>query len=222
MIKHLFFRPLLTMTATLCLAASSPAYAGSYEDTINAAENGDTATLVGLLKRGIDPDTVDADGNTLLIIAVRAGHVDMAETLLGYRPKLGYRNRAGDSALMQAVLHGNEQLVELLLVNGVPVNHDGWTPLHYAALEGRLGILDRLLAAGADVNALTPNKSNALMLAARNGHIDIVRRLLETPVSLNQKNDKGVTADKWAESNGNTEIAKLIRETRTARARRPR
>lgn len=190
------------------------AYADSYEDSLSSARRGDTQQLVQLLNRGVDPDTVDAQGNTLLMLAARDGNAETVEALLKYRPKVSRRNPAGDSALMLAVLKGETAVVDLLLDAGAPVNHDGWTPLMYAAFEGRLELVERLLARGADVQALAPNQSNSLMLAARNGHIEVVRRLLKTRISLDQKNDAGFTAESWARENGNTEIADLLRAER--------
>ena len=206
--------------ALLC-AVSAPVMAGSYEDAVSSARLGDTAQLSDLLRRGIDPDTVDANGNSLLILAAREGNAATVKALLQYRPRLGHRNQAGDSALMLAVLRGHEEVAELLIAAGAPVNHEGWAPLHYAAFEGREALVDRLLAAGADPGALAPNQANALMLAARNGHIGVVKRLLKTPVDLNQINDAGYTADAWALSNGNTDIAELIRAERARRGIEP-
>lgn len=196
---------------------SLPAWAGSYDDAISAAKLGDAATLTALLQRGFDPDTVDEQGNSLLMLAAREGNPDAVAALLKFRPRLGRRNAVGDSALMLAVLKGESAVVKLLLDAGAPVNHDGWTPLMYAAFEGRTEILERLIAGGADVNALAPNQSNALMLAARNGHIEVVRRLLKTDVRLDQKNDSGFTAESWALANANTDIAELIRAERVRR-----
>lgn len=209
-------RPLIV--ASLLAAVASPVWAGSYEDSLDAARMGDTAQLAGLLQRGIDPNTVDAQGNTLLMLAAREGHLATVEAVLRFRPKLAARNLVGDSALMLAVLKGNSAIVDRLLEAGAPVNHDGWTPLMYAAFEGRIEILERLLAKGAEVDALAPNRSNALMLAARNGHIEVVRRLLKTTVNLEQKNDSGFTAETWAAANGNTDIAALLRAARQSRA----
>jgi len=200
---------------------SGVARADSYEDSLSSARLGDARQLAQLMNRGVDPNTVDAQGNTLLILAAREGHRDAVATLLKYRPKLAHRNSAGDTALMLAVLKGHADVVDLLLDAGAPVNHDGWTPLMYAAFEGRADLADRLLQRGADVNALAPNRSNALMLAARNGHVDVVRRLLKTDVDLEQKNDSGMTVDAWAQANGNTDIAQLVRAERTRRAGAP-
>jgi ankyrin repeat protein len=214
------FRMILALVMALSLG-SGAAVASSYEDALNSARLGDTRQLVQLLNRGIDPNTVDEQGNTLLILAAREGHADTVSAILKYRPKLGQRNPAGDSALMMATLKGHADVVDRLLEAGAPVNHDGWTPLMYAAFEGHLAILERLLASDADVNALAPNRSNALMLAARNGHRDIVRRLLQTDVDLDQKNDAGYTVESWALVNGNTDIAGLIQAERKRRASAP-
>lgn len=204
--------------AALALLLSGTAFADSYEDALSSARLGDTRQLVDLLNRGIDADTVDAQGNTLLILAAREGHAATVSALLRYRPRVSHRNLAGDSALMLAALRGHGDVVDVLLDAGAELDHDGWTPLMYAAFEGRLGILERLLAHGADVNAVAPNGSTALMFAARNGHLEVVRRLLDTDIDLDQQNDRGFTAETWAASNGNTTIAELIHAERVRRA----
>ena len=202
-----------------------PAQAGSQEDALTAARRGNSGKLTKLLKKGVvSPDTVDKEGNSLLILAVRDGYTEAAMAVLHFHPQLDYRNPIGDSALMIAASNGDMKILDMLLANGAQTNLPGeeniWTALHYAALEGKLPALERLLAAGADIDALTPNLSNALMLAARNGHINIVRRLLKTPIDLERRNDRGVNAEEWARSKGNTMIAALIVEARAARARR--
>ncbi|HQX85446.1 MAG TPA: hypothetical protein PKV23_08155, partial [Aestuariivirga sp.] len=47
----------------------SIAQGGAYEDILNAASNDDTASVVSLLQRGMDVNTADRAGNTLLMIA---------------------------------------------------------------------------------------------------------------------------------------------------------
>ena len=207
--KPEIIRSFLLAAASSFLLAG-PASAGSYDDALSSARMGDTRQLNGLLARGIDPDTVDASGNTLLIIAAREGNAETVEALIKYRSKLGYRNLAGDSALMLAVLGGHDAVVDVLLAAKAPVNHEGWTPLHYAAFEGRQALFDKLLAAGADINALAPNQSDVLMLASRNGHIELVRHLITLGVVLDRRNEAGLSAAEWARSNANTDIADLI------------
>jgi ankyrin repeat protein len=218
-----------TLSAFALVAAFAflvpPAQAGNQEEALAAALRGSSGTLSKFLESGtVSPNVVDKDGNSLLILAVREGHTDAATTVLRFRPQLDHRNRNGDSALMFAASRGDMKLLDLLLAGGAKTNPPGdkiaWTALHYAAFEGWLPVVERLLAAGANVDALTPNLSDALMLAARNGHTDVVRRLLKTPIDLDRRNDRDMTAEGWARTKGNTKIADLIAEARTARARR--
>ena len=212
-----FLRGAVFVTALLGL--SGAAFAGSYEDAIDSAYHGRSGQLSELLERGIDPDTVGQFNDTLLIIAAREGHGGVVELLLRNGANPSHRNLAGDSALMLAVLKGNAQMAADLIEAGAEVNHEGWTPLLYAAFQGQLGILEVLLSAGADVNALAPNQANALMLASRNGHIEVVRRLLETDIDLFQETDRGYTAVSWALENRNTDIADLVRAAQAERSK---
>ncbi len=202
----------------LCLACmTTVVLADSYEASLSSARLGDTRQLVNLLNRGIDPNTIDEQGNTLLLIAAREGHLRTVQAILQYRPSVSHRNLAGDSALMLATLGGHREVVDVLLEAGAELNHDGWAPLVYAAFQGHLDLVEKFIQRGADVHALAPNQSNALMFAARNGHIQVVRRLLQTDIDLYHQNDRGFTAETWALANGNTEIAGLIEQERQRR-----
>ena len=208
----------LVLAASLLLG-SGGAFAGSYEDSLDAARLGRTAQLAQLLDRGIDPDTVDAFNNSLLIIAARENHPEVVELLVTRGARISYRNEAGDSALMMASLRGNLEIVSRLLYAGAEVDHEGWTPLMYAAFEGHTEVVDLLVRAGSDVNALAPNQANALMFAARNGHGEVVERLLQTEVDLQQQSDRGYTAASWAEENRHTVIAERLRAEIAARGK---
>lgn len=209
------------LAGLVALSASGIARADNIVDALSSARLGDTPQLVDLLKRGVGPDTVDEQGNSLLMLAAREGQVPTVKALLGYKPKVSHRNQAGDSALMLATLRGDGEMVELLLEAGAQFDHDGWTPLIYAAFEGHLALVERFLALGANVNALAPNGSNALMFAGRNGHLPVVARLLKTDIDLEQQNDRGFTAETWALSNKNTDIADLINKERARRGAQP-
>ncbi|HQX06186.1 MAG TPA: ankyrin repeat domain-containing protein, partial [Zoogloea sp.] len=91
-------------------------------------------------------------------------------------------------------------------------------PLLYAAFEGRLPVVEQLLAKGANPNVKAPNRTTPLMFAARNGHEEVVVRLLKAGVDLDWKNDQNETAESWAIKNRNTDIAGLIQASRKARA----
>src|SRR5207244_1571473 len=89
------------------------------------------------LDRGLDPNTSDADGNTILMIACRLGHAELASTLIARKASLTRQTRAGDTALMMASLGGNLEMVKLLVHAGAPVKlGDGYQAIHYAAFSG--------------------------------------------------------------------------------------
>lgn len=201
----------------LLLALAAPVWADSYDDALSAAALGQDGDLSTLLRKGLDPETVDASGNTLLILAARDGHLSTVELLLKHRAKVTARNAAGDSALMMAVLKGERAVVARLLDAGAPINQAGWTPLMYAAFEGHADIVSLLLARGAEVDARAPNQATPLMLAARNGHLDAARVLLKAGADPTLRNDQGFTADAWAAANGNTDAADLVKAVRSGR-----
>jgi hypothetical protein len=190
---------------------ASPVCAGVYEDILFAASQSDTTRVVDLLRRGMDVNTTDPQGNTLLMIAARERNLELVRFLLDNRANAHKRNRYGDSALMLAALQGHEDVVKLLLERKVEPNQPGWNALHYAAFENRTGIATLLLAAGANVNALAPNGSTALMLAAKRGHLETVRLLAGTKADLNQIDSVEGTALDMAIKAKHVEVADFLR-----------
>ena len=202
----------------LGLYLTQPVAAASLDDLLNAAKIGNTAELTQLVSSGMDVNSADQYGNTLLILAAREDQPKVVETLVKQRGiKLNARNGAGDSALMLASLKGHAEVVRLLLAAGAEFDHAGWNPLLYAAFDGRLVVVEQLLAKGANPDAKAPNGSTPLMFAARNGHEDVVVRLLKAGVNLDVKNDQNETAESWARKNRNTEITGLIEAARKTR-----
>lgn len=205
-------KTLLALAATFSLAASPYVAAGVYDDILVAANQGDTTTVVDLLRRGMDVNTTDPQGNTLLMIATREKNLELVRFLLDNRANPHKRNRYGDTALMIAALQGTEEIVKRLLERKVEPNQPGWNALHYAAFENRARIGALLLTAGTDVNALAPNGSTALMLAAKRGHLEMVRLLVGAKAELNQIDSVEGTALDMAIKAKHTEVADFLRK----------
>ncbi|MBS0356971.1 MAG: ankyrin repeat domain-containing protein [Proteobacteria bacterium] len=196
-----------------------PAAAASLDDLFNATKLGDAAEVAQLVRQGMDVNSSDPSGNTLLILATREEQPKVVAELLKQRGiKLDTRNSAGDSALMLASLRGFTGIAQQLLEAGAAFDHPGWNPLLYAAFEGRLAVVNLLLEKGANPNVLAPNQSTPLMFAARNGHEDVVRALLKADANIDWKNDQNENAESWAGKNRNTDIVELIQAERKARA----
>jgi hypothetical protein len=54
---------------------------------------------------------------------------------------------------------------------------DGWTPMHYAALNGQVYAIEALKKAGANVSAQNNAGQTAMYYAVQKGHIDVVKAL---------------------------------------------
>jgi ankyrin repeat protein len=187
------------------------ALAGAYEDMEAALLRKDASGVIKLLDRGMDVNTVDRTGDTLLIQAVRQDMPELVEYLMQRRARLNNRNRNGETALSIAAFTGKTAYVQRLVEAGAEVNFYGWPPLTYASFNGHVDIADYLLKRGAELNAKTENGSTALFVAARNGHIEVIKLLLKNKADPTIANESGDTAVDAALKGGNTEIVDLLR-----------
>ena len=81
-----------------------------------------------------------------------------------------------------------------------------------AIKRGDLGTVRRLLAAGADVNALDRYGQTALMLAAHAGHLEIVETLLASKAELNKTAKYHLSALMLAVIAGHSAVARVLAE----------
>ena len=188
------------------------AAAGVYEDMEEALISGDTAWAIKLINRGMDVNSVDAAGNTLLMQTVNRDNQEFFDYLLQRRARINTRNRNGETALSLAAYRGKLHFVQRLVDSGADVNLYGWPPLIYSAFNGHTAVAEYLLKKGAEVNATTENGSTALLFAARFGHIEVVELLLLNKADPNIANERGATAIDWALKTDNTDIADLLRK----------
>ena len=204
--KSKFFAVLFVMLFPLW------AVAGAYEDLEEALLRNDSAAVVNLIERGIDINTVDRQGNTLLIQSVQRDLMPLFDYLLQHRARLNMYNQHGETALSLAAYQGKEAYARRLIEEGAELNYYGWAPLSYAAFNGHTSIAEYLLQHGADVNGITGNGSSALFFAARSGHIDTVRLLLKYQADPNIINENNETAVDWALKGKNTDIESILRK----------
>jgi ankyrin repeat protein len=145
-----------------------------------ASAGGHVELVRGLIERGAAPDRRAADGTTALMLAAENGFPDIVRLLLARgvnvaalkggvtaRQLAVARGQSAVAALLapaealgtrliQAATDGNDALVRQLTVLGAPLNVTdprGATALMIAARGGDLGILQLLLARGADAAA---------------------------------------------------------------------
>ena len=119
---------------------------GSKEKSISieAIKNSDLEKIKKAIAAGAD---VNAP------IEIRTGNTTL-ENILKLKSFESTINIENSCAIMIAIQYSDTNTVKLLIDNGADVvTENGDTPLHYAAMYGRLGIVQMLIAKGVDVNA---------------------------------------------------------------------
>ena len=187
------------------------ANASSYDDFFRAIRQDDAAQVSALLNRGFDPNTLDPNGLAGLILAFQESSFQVAQALIKHpKIKVEVRNAADESPLMLAALKGETLLCQLLIQKDADVNKPGWAPLHYAASNGHLDVMNLLLEHYAYIDAASPNNTTPLMMAALYGTPAAVKLLLEAGADPMLKNDLGLTAIDFAKRGDRGDSANII------------
>lgn len=198
----------IAASAALCF---STAHAGIYDEILQAANQGSSEVVIDLLKRGMDVNTADADGTTLLMISARNNNLVLLDFLLKNRANTLKRNKYGDTALMLSSFAGHAEVVRKLLDAGAEPGNSGWAPLHYAAYSGREEILKLLVAHKAPLDARAPNGHTALMLAASLGHLGAVKILIDADADMDMADFEGRTAISLARKNKHEAVVEFLK-----------
>lgn len=172
--------------------------------------------VIGRAKAWLDAGLpADFEGDRIgtgLMIGAWEGNIALMALFLKAGARLDRANALGETALMHAAWKGHLGAVDWLLKQGASARQtDGqWSALHYAVFAGHRDVADRLLAAGAPINARSPNGSNVLMMAVYEGREDLVRWALEHGADPGLRNEKGDRALEWAMKYQHKEIARMV------------
>lgn len=157
----------------------------------------------------VNPNAINARGETPLMAAVRLDLPDLAEWILrqGGDPNLqtldapnGVRVREGlfvpkerapgQTALIWTIWMTNDELMNMLLAFGADPNladHWGQTPMHWAAMQGRVDLAMILLSAGAQIDRSDDLGVTPLLAAAKAKHSDVVKLLRRVGANAKQR-----------------------------------
>lgn len=141
---------------------------------------------------------------------------DIIKLLLKYGAHCNVESWNGFTPLCRAVKHGNEEIVQILLQSGCPINSTNTllptvNPLHIACAEGFLNITKLLLVNGANPN-LKINHMLPIVLAARNGHTFVIKELLSWGAELTVEMNKHVEPLIAASSGAHLDTVRFIVE----------
>ncbi|MES2102815.1 MAG: ankyrin repeat domain-containing protein [Pseudomonadota bacterium] len=207
---------LAILIAAFGFSVMQGAVAGAYDDFLVAVKFDDIKVLNSLLKRGMDPNTVETlRGETGMMIALRENSMKVFDALLSTEGiNIEAKSNNGDTALMLASFIGNLDAVNKLIAADAEINRPGWTALHYAAAKGDPAIISVLLENYAYIDAASPNHTTPLMMAVRSGKTPAVQLLLDEGADVTLKNDVGMTALDFAVDLELKEISGMLRSAR--------
>lgn len=205
----------IVMTAALSVLLgilSVSVHAGAYEDMETAMIRRNSATVIELIDRGMDVNTVDRGGDSLLIQAVREDMPELVEALLKRRARLDFRNRNGETAISIAAYLGKLDYVQRLAEAGARLDFTGWPPLVYAVFNNHPQVVEYLIKKGANINAKSEIGATSLLLASRSGETDMVKFLLKHHADPTIADQNGDTPIDVALKGDNKQIIELLRE----------
>jgi len=166
-----------------------------------------------LLNRGVDINTQDKDGDTLLMNAVRSEDLASIKTLFAAGADPSLKNKQGNDATLMALSGGRNdilfaifdkekeltehesQRINAILDKGEPVTSQFLTEAMKFAIKRRdKPLSDRLLVRGADINTQDEGGQTLLMAAIWKYDLASVKELLAAGADPSLKNKQGKTA----------------------------
>ncbi|PAQ08141.1 hypothetical protein CIT26_19465 [Mesorhizobium temperatum] len=226
------FRSLIT-TAVVCLTSVAPTYGDETSKTFeqlvtNAhrlekleidglsektkadllsyyANRDDAETVAKLLAKGIKSDLLNSDRTTALFVAVGSEATATISLLVRAGADANLETQRG-TAKQLAERSGNP-LVVATLNNRKPNPEE---QLRFAARQGDIGTVERLLKSGTKIDEPSEQGINALIEAAVAGNTEVARVLIASGADLDSSTADGLTPASIAIVSGNMELVALL------------
>ncbi|XP_078064369.1 transient receptor potential cation channel subfamily A member 1-like, partial [Mustelus asterias] len=159
-----------------------------------AAENGQLPVIMHLRSLDCDHQIKDKEGNSIIHLAAKQGHVHVLENLIDdiYTET---KNQNGQTALHLASEGGHFNCVKVLLDNQCQINmrcNQSFNALHYAVRQGHKDVCRLLVEEGIDMNAVA--KCASLHLAVKHNSVQLVKLLLDAGCDINISDHRQQTA----------------------------
>lgn len=137
--------------------------------------------LRSVIEKGLNPNTVNGKGETLLIRAVQFSNEQAVKELLSLDADPNLADDIGNTPLIWAVKANNQGLVKRLVndTNVASANGEGMHAIHFAAKLGNMEIVKRLIKEGALLNQVDKSYLLPWHYAFAYGHDEVVKTLVK-------------------------------------------
>ncbi|WP_319481311.1 ankyrin repeat domain-containing protein [uncultured Draconibacterium sp.] len=139
-----------------------------------ASLEGKIQIVQNALNKGFDPNTIDENKRTALMLAAYNGNTEIVKLLIHQGANVNSSDEINRTALMYASTGPFVNTVLTLLEAGAEPNliekEENWTAAMMASAEGQLEVLKTLVTYGADLDMVDIDGESSLDFANSNGH----------------------------------------------------
>jgi hypothetical protein len=171
---------------------------------LTAADRGNVGAVDKAISRGDDVNIKDNNGNTPLILAAKHGDFDVVKKLVIRGANIKTKNNDGYDALLALsnyrMQYSPAEEKDRQASEPIPIT-----------TEGHLKTAEYLIQNGANVNEMTNEGNNALILASDLNKVKLVELLLRKGADVNAINKQGETALIVASTKGYAELVCPLR-----------
>ena len=136
-----------------------------------------------IVKKEFAVNIASNDGWTILHYAARNGSYELLKYFTDIQVDIDLKTNLGWNCLHIAAFYGHLNLCKKLIENhnfDVHVtDEDGWTALHYSAINGSYELVTYFAEMGTDIHVRNNSCWNCLHIAAFNGHLKLCQTLTE-------------------------------------------
>ncbi|KAL5069350.1 hypothetical protein RYX36_020237 [Vicia faba] len=179
-----------------------------------AVERGDVNYVADVIAAGGDASFEDSNGRSLIPLAIRTGKLDVLKLLVASGCRI---NVMVDFVLHEAAVLDRIDVVKFLFdcfggeldVNSV--NAESKTPIHMAAMEGHVSLIEFFVSVGGNPNAVDSQNWTPLHHAASRCHLKAVEFLLQHSDVKYARDINGKTPFDIAAESEHTRLFGLLR-----------
>lgn len=181
---------------------------------VNLIESNQIEAAQLMLEKGMDANSTDHAGNTLLLYAIVTENAKVVELLIKYGANINVKINKGCTLLILVARRNYVTIAELLLKNDAKIeetNDDNMTALMHAAESGHTEMVQLLIRYDAKVRAIGLDGKTALIFSASRGHVEVVKLLILSGANIHELSKvRNKSVIMYAARAGKTKVVDLL------------